>query len=111
MPTSEHWSADAADGDVAQLDIPAALERERSFEIHCRFLVRHKGGGEATHELRVLVNGAYEWSRRVPTEPGEDSLDYRFHRTLPGGQPLRVTAIGATERSTRLHLAIAADEE
>lgn len=112
MPKSEHWSVDAADGDVAQLDIPADLERERVFEIYCRFAVRHKGRAEASHALRVLVNSALEWSRRVQTHPGaDDSLDYRFRRTVPSGQPLRLTAIGETHLASRISLGITADEE
>jgi hypothetical protein len=46
----------------------------------------------------VLVDGAHEWSRQVPTDAGgRDSLDVRFRRTVPVGQPLRLTAIAEVD--------------
>ncbi len=63
-------------------------------------------------KLRVLVNGAQQWSRRVPTHPdGGDSLDYRMRRTVPLGEPLRVTAVTEVHRVRRLRLRVVADEE
>ncbi len=109
----EHWSADAGERDVAVLAIPPHAQRERSFEIFCRLEVANRGGhADATHGLRVLVDGALEWSRSVPTHAGgNDSLDLRLRRTVPAGQSLRVTASAETKRSTRLLLKITAEEE
>lgn len=108
----EHWSAEAPPGDVAQLDIPADASRERSFEVYCSFAVAHPGAGEAWHGLRVLVNGAQEWSRRIATDPGgRDTLDLRFRREVPVGRPLRLTAIGEVGRALPLGLSVSAEEE
>lgn len=112
MPKSEHWSVNVAGGDVVQLNIPADLQRDRCFEICCRFVVNYKGSGDAFHGLRIAVNGALEWSRRAPTHPGaDDSLDYRFRRMLPSGQPLRLNATTEAHLATRTNLSISADEE
>jgi len=109
---AERWSVDARGGDVVHLDIPADAERERRFEIFCSFVVRHRHAGNATHALRVLVDGAHEWSRRVPTDPGpRDSLDLRFHRRVPVGRALRVTALGEVDGATALDLSISAEED
>jgi hypothetical protein len=108
----ERWSVDAGGAEVAHLDIPAHATRQRTFEIDCRFVVMHRGAGPAWHAMRVLVDGAQEWSRRVPTHDGDhDSLDLRFRRTVPVGRPLRVTATGEAGGATRLALAISAEED
>ena len=109
----ERWSADVGSRDVAVLVVPPHAQRERSFEVFCRLEVANKGGhSDATHGLRVLVDGALEWSRSVPTHTGgTDSLDFRLRRTVPAGQALRVTASSDTQRSTRLQLNITAEED
>jgi hypothetical protein len=108
----ERWSADAGAGDVCRLDIPADAVRERRFEIACLFVVAHPGGGSARHGLTVTVDGAREWSREIETHDGRtDTLDVRFHRTVPAGRALRVVATGSVQRARRVRLAISADEE
>ena len=109
--SAEHWAGDAGDADVAQLDIPPHASRERRFEIFCSFSVAHRSGGEASHGLRVLINGAQEWARRVGTHPGTDSLDVRLRRTVPVGEPLRLTARTEVHGARRLRLTLTADEE
>ena len=111
----EHWSVRADAADVAVLDIPADLRRERRFEIDCRFVVRTREdvAPGAWHAMRVSVDGAQEWSRRIDTaNPGaSDSLDVHFRRDLPAGRPLRIVA--TTEvggGAQRVSLAIEADE-
>jgi hypothetical protein len=108
----ERWQVDAGAADVARLDIPGHAERERRFEVSCSFFVAHAGGGEAWHELRLLVNGVHEWSRRVPTHEGrQDSLDFRFQRVVPVGEPLRLTATTAVKGARRISLQLSAEEE
>ena len=108
----EHWAEDAGDGDAAQLDIPPHATRERRFEVFCSFEVANPlGGDEAAHGLRVLVNGAQEWARRVATHAGSDSLDVRLRRTVPVGEPLRLTARTEVQGVRRVRLKITADEE
>ena len=108
----ERWSAETARDLVVRLDVPPHATRERRFEVDCSFRVAHPGEGEASHALRVLVDGAQEWSRRVPTDPGgRDSLDVRFRRIVPVGQPLRLTAIAEVERALPLGLSIRAEED
>ena len=112
-PTPEHWSADSGHRDVAKLDIPADAQRERRFEIFCHLVVSNKAGrGDATHGMRVLVNGALEWVRSVPTQTeGHDSLDLRLRRTVPVGHPLRVTATCELRGAQRVSLTITAEED
>lgn len=108
----ERWETRAPGGDVAVLEIPADAQRDRRFEIACRFVVSRRGEGEATHSMRVEVDGSLEWSRQVATEnPGQtDSLDYRFRRDIPVGQPLRVVVKTDVRGAQRLDLAIEAEE-
>jgi hypothetical protein len=48
----------------------------------------------------------------VSTDPGgRDSLDVRFRRIVPVGQPLRLTAIAEVDRAVPLGLSISADED
>ena len=109
---SERWAVESRGDDVAHLDIPAHASRERRFEVYCSYAVMHRDAGAAQHGLRVLVDGAHEWSRRVPTDNGaRDTLDLRFRRTVPVGRALRVTAIGEAEGATPLGLTITAEED
>ncbi|MEO7337670.1 MAG: hypothetical protein ABIV63_13915 [Caldimonas sp.] len=111
-PARERWSVRNERSDVARLDIPAHASRERHFEVFCSLLVGHPGSGEAHHALRVLVDGAQEWSRRVATDAGgRDTLDVRFRRSVPEGRALRLTAIASLERAIPLALSISAEEE
>lgn len=105
----ERWTLDAGEGDVALLDIPAVLHQERVFEIDVRFEVRHHGGDAAGwHALKVELDGAQVWSRRLDTPADSvDSLDFHCRRTVPAGQPLRVralTAVAAGVARRRLHI-------
>jgi hypothetical protein len=111
--TAERWSADSGHRDVARLDIPADAHRERHFEIFCHLVVGNKAGrADAAHGLRVLVNGALEWARSVPTQiEGNDSLDLRLRRTVPVGRALRVTATCELRHAQRVSLTISADED
>lgn len=108
----ERWAVETDRDDVARLDIPPHSSRERSFEISCSLRVAHPGSGSAWHALRVLVDGAQEWSRRVPTDAGgRDTLDVRFRRIVPAGRPLRLSAIADVDRAIPLGLSISAEEE
>lgn len=108
----EHWAEDAGDGDAAHLDIPPHATRERRFEVFCSFEVANPlGSDDAAHGLRVLVNGAQEWTRRVATHAGSDSLDVRLRKTVPVGEPLRLTARTEVQGVRRVSLKITADEE
>jgi hypothetical protein len=58
------------------------------------------------------VNGAQEWQRREDTQPGgRDSLDYRFRRRLPAGEPLRLVVSTDLHAARRVGLRITADED
>lgn len=112
----ERWALDAKDAPSATLVIPADAVRTRRFEIACAATVaRAAEGGAAApwHQMTVLADGAQQWKRRVPTEnPGAwDGLDYRFARTVPAGQPLRVTVQVACHGGRRRSLVIEADEQ
>lgn len=109
----ERWSVDAADADVATLTIPADLQRDRDFEIDCRFVVRAPADAQApTHSMTVLVDGDKQWSRNIATaNPGAtDSLDYHLRRHLPVGQPLTIKATTSVRGAARVRLLIEAEE-
>lgn len=109
----EHWSSNSGHRDVVRLDIPADALRERTFEIFIHLVVANKTARtDATHGLRVLADGALEWSRSVPTlVEGQDSLDLRLRRTVSAGRPLRLTATCELRGSQRVSLSIDAEEE
>ncbi len=109
----ERWAVDARTADVAQLTVPPDAKRDRVFELFCSFQVRYSGGhADAFHGVQVKVNGAQEWSRRVPTDAGGgDSLEYRFRRVVALGEALRVVVTTEVHRATRVKLNITAEEE
>lgn len=114
MTTPERWTLDAGDAPEALLDIPPDARRERRFEIACAFGVRCGDSLDgAWHEMQVLADGAQQWRRRVDSaNPGSfDGLDYRFSRTVPVGQPLRVLVRTAVRGVQRRQLLIEADEQ
>ena len=110
----ERWVCDAGGDTVAVLDIPAALDRARVFDIDASLLVRvPEDGPGAWHELAVEIDGRRQWTRRVPSHnPGQtDSLDYHWRLTLEAGRALRVRALAAV-RGSRVHrLCLEAQEE
>ncbi|MDQ2777949.1 MAG: hypothetical protein M3Y32_00145 [Pseudomonadota bacterium] len=115
----ERWAIDGGDSAVATLVIPADARRERRFEIACAMTValpavgNPRGAtGEAWHQMTVQANGTEQWRRRVPTHnPGQfDGLDYRFSRSVPVGQSLRLTVSVATGGARRRSLQIEADQ-
>lgn len=109
----EHWSAQSGSRDVVKLDIPADSLRERRFEIYVRLVAANRAGRpEATHALKVWVDGALEWSRQAPTPAdATDSLDLRLARVVPAGRPLRLSASCELRGSQRVALTITADED
>ncbi|HET9645851.1 MAG TPA: hypothetical protein VFP68_21415 [Burkholderiaceae bacterium] len=113
MHRRERWSVEAGTADVATLVIPADAQRDRRFEISCRFVVAQRAGDNAFHGMRIDVDGALEWSRRLPTQnPGHtDSIDYRFRRDVPAGQPVRVRVKTEVRGAARISVTIEADEE
>ncbi len=133
MPTSkpaptpktspERWHIDAGDAATATLVIPADARRERRFEIACAVTVSVPAAviGSATAtaaptapwlQMSVLANGTQQWRRRAPAHnPGAwDGLDYRFARSVPVGQALRIAVAVAGQGVRRRSLVIEADE-
>ncbi len=113
MPPPERWTLSAGDAATATLTIPADAKRERRFEIACAMTVgvpEDSSGGWL--QLTVQANGAKEWQRRVPAHnPGAwDGLDYRFSRSVPVAQALRITVTVAGAGVRRRTLVVEADE-
>lgn len=109
----ERWQVRAGSAAMAKLDIPADLHRERRFEISVQMTVQAIDGATApSHALRILADGRQEWQRRIPTHhPAPfDGLDYRFTRSVPVGQALRLQAYADCTQARRLNLQIEADE-
>lgn len=116
MPTHtppERWSLDAGDTATATLTIPADARRERRFEIACAVTVGvPEVARQPWHQMTVLADGVQQWRRKEPSQnPGAyDGLDYRFSRSVPVGQALRVTVLVAVHGVRRRTLVIEADE-
>jgi hypothetical protein len=109
----ERWAASGGDSASLKLDIPPALQRERTFEIACLMRVKALDGAKAPwHGLRVLANGELQWQRRVVTDhPAPfDGLEYRFRRSVPPGRALRLQADSQCGEARRIALSIEAEE-
>ena len=107
----ERWTVDAGDAAEAQLVIPADARRERRFEIACAITVTAPADPTAAwHQMTVQANGTRQWQRRVPTHGPWDGLDYRFSRSVPVGQALRVTVSVACQGGRRRSLVVEAEE-
>ena len=109
----ERWQISAGDAASATLFIPADARRERRFEIACAVTVNVPAAAvEPTLQMSVLANGAQQWRRRAPAHnPGAwDGLDFRFARSVPVGQALRITVAVAGSGVRRRSLVIEADE-
>ena len=116
-PAPERWTTHAGGAATATLVIPADALRERRFEIACAITVAvpesgAPGAKEPWHQMTVTANGARQWQRRLASQnPGDwDGLDYRFSRSVPVGESLRVTVAVACAGVRRRTLAIEADE-
>jgi hypothetical protein len=111
--TPERWQLDAGDAATATLTIPADARRERRFEIACAVTVGVPEQAAAPWlQVTVQANGAQQWRHRVAAHnPGAwDGLDYRFSRSVPVGQALRVTVAVAGQGVRRRTMVIEADE-
>ena len=110
--TPERWSLSADDAATAALTIPADARRERRFEIACAITVGvPEAARSPSHQMTVLANGVQQWRRKEPSHnPGAyDGLDYRFSRSVPVGQALRITVSVAVHGVRRRTLQIEAD--
>jgi len=93
--TLEYWKYDAGTDSVAALVIPAALGRERTFDLDATLLVHVLPEiGESWLELTVEVDGKRVWARRIPSHnPGEtDSLEYHCRLAVKAEADCRVRA-------------------
>lgn len=109
----ERWRTDAGEAAVATLVIPPDPRRERRFEISCTMTVRVVADAAAPwHRLTVLADGSRQWQRRIDSsrQVDTDGLDYRFERSLPPGQSLRLVAEVACHGALRRSLVIEAEE-
>ncbi len=110
---AERWVVSGGDAATVTLTIPADAGRERRFEIACAITLSVPEGARAPwHQMTVLTNGTQQWRRReLSHNPGAwDGLDYRFSRSVPVGQALRITVSVACQGARRRSLQIEADE-
>jgi hypothetical protein len=116
MPNAlERWHLDAADADVATLDIPPAL-RARRFHVDVQFVVRcpvEATRSKPSHAMTVEFDGRRAWSRQIGTSnPGQtDTLEYHRQVEVPAGAGLRVRALTRVHGSLRQALRIDAAED
>ena len=93
--TLEYWKYDAGTDAVASLVIPAALGRERTFDLDATLLVRVPSETSGSWlELTVEVDGKRLWARRIPSHnPGEtDGLEYHCRLAVKADADCRVRA-------------------
>jgi hypothetical protein len=112
-PGAERWALSAGDAASATLTIPADARRERRFEISCAITVAvPEDAAKPWHQMTVLANGVQQWRRReMSANAGEwDGQDYRFARSVPVGQALRITVAVASFGARRRSLIIEAEE-
>ena len=110
----ERWQLSAGDAATATLTIPADAKHERRFEIACAITVAVPAEAAAPwHQMTVQANGAQQWRRREASHNAGawDGLDYRFRRTVPGGQALRISVAVAGHGVRRRSLVIEAEEQ
>ena len=105
----ERWHVDAGDAASTTLTIPADALRERRFEIACAMTVTVSAGAN-WQQMTVLANGAQQWRRRDTAHAPWDGLEYRFARSVPVGQTLRITVSVAGQGVRRRSLIVEADE-
>ena len=101
------------DAATTTLTIPADARRERRFEIACAVTVAVPEAAVAPWlQVSVQANGTLQWRRRADAHnPGAwDGLDYRFSRSVPVGQSLRITVSVGGQGVRRRSLVIEADE-
>jgi hypothetical protein len=109
----ERWSLQAGDAASAVLVIPADAKRQRRFEIAIAVTVDVPADARAPWlQVTVQANSAQQWKRRTPAHnPGAyDGLDYRFTRSVPVAQALRVQVAVSGVGIRRRTLVIEADE-
>ncbi len=93
--TLEYWKYDAGTDSVASLVIPAALGRQRTFDLDATLLVQVPAEGAGSWlELTVEVDGKRLWTRRIPSHnPGEtDGLEYHCRLAVEADADCRVRA-------------------
>ena len=111
--TLEYWKYDAGTESVASLVIPAALGRERTFDLDATLLVHVQAeASESSHELTVEVDGKRLWTRRIPGHnPGEtDGLEYHCRLAVEADADCRVRAKASCKGSKVLSLVLEARE-
>lgn len=111
--TMEYWKCDAGSDSVASLVIPAALGRERSFDLDATLQVHVLADvAGSSHELSVEVDGQRVWARRIPShQQGEtDGLDYHCRLTVKADADCRVRAKASCQGSRVLSLVLEARE-
>lgn len=111
---AEHWRCDVGGASVAVIDVPASLDRRRTFDVDVTLVVRAPlEHPQPWHELTVELDGKRQWQRRVPSHsPGQtDGLDHHCRIQLESGRALRIRAVAATQGSAVQQLLIEAREE
>ena len=111
--TLEYWKYDAGTDSVASLVIPAALGRERTFDLDATLRVHVPADvSESSHELTVEVDGHRLWSRRIPNHNlGEtDSSEYHCRLAVKADVDCRVRAKATCKGSRVLSLVLEARE-
>ncbi|MDZ4361736.1 MAG: hypothetical protein U1B84_35870 [Variovorax sp.] len=111
--TLEYWKYDAGTDSVGALVIPAALGRERTFDLDATLLVHVLAEASGSSlELTVEVDGKRLWARRIPGHhPGEtDSLEYHCRLAVKADADCRVRAKANCKGARVLSLVLEARE-
>ncbi|MFM8666042.1 MAG: hypothetical protein ACKOE3_07785, partial [Betaproteobacteria bacterium] len=66
LPTPERWDVCLRDSNVAQLTIPGALDRTRTFDVDVQLLARLPDAArQAELGLSLEVDGSRQWARTI----------------------------------------------
>lgn len=107
----EHWRCDAAGDSVAVLNVPAVLNRPRTFDIDVTLEVKvAPEARKAWHALVVEIDGRRQWGRRIDSHSPADGLDYHCRLTVESDQELRLRAMAEAEGARIHRLVIEASE-
>ncbi|MFM8342902.1 MAG: hypothetical protein ACKOB5_00055 [Betaproteobacteria bacterium] len=112
--TPERWDVCLREGNVAQLTIPGALDRTRTFDVDVQLLARLPDAArQAELGLSLEVDGSGQWARNIAgSTPGEtETLEYHCRLVIEPGRDVRLRARASLKKADLVALSLQAVEE
>jgi hypothetical protein len=114
LPTPERWDVCLRDSNVAQLTIPGALDRTRTFDVDVQLLARLPDAArQAELGLSLEVDGSRQWTRTIAgSTPGDtETLEYHCRLVIEPGRDVRLRARASLKKAALVALSLQAVEE